>query len=214
MKILIVDDHPMTAEGYRNAISSSIDSCDFIIAENCKNAFFEISKTRNELHFDIALIDKGLPEYPEEKLFSGVDVALLLRKVNPGCKVIMISAHTEYLVVYDIFKKVKPEGMISKGELTPQNLTVLIEEVLNEENYLSPFVKECINEIWKKDLMVDDFNRQILFYMSKGYKLKELEGVIFLATSTIQRRVINMKKVFDVSDDSSLIKIAIQQGFI
>jgi len=214
MKFLIVDDHPMTAEGYKNAISNSYNAGTFTVAENCKKAYFEILKTKGGNHFDIALIDKGLPEYPEEKMFSGVDVAHLLRTINPECKIVMITAHTEYLVIYDIYKKIKPEGMISKGELTPQNLVTLVEEVMSEENYLSPFVKECIKEIWKKDLMVDDFNRQILFYMSKGYKLKELEDVIFLATSTIQRRVVNMKKAFDVSDDSSLIKTAIQQGFM
>lgn len=214
MNIFIVDDHPMTVDGYKNVICNSSETHSFTVAYDCKIAYTEIMNLKGRKHFDMAIIDKGIPEYTELKMHSGVDIAILLREVNPQCKIVMITAHTEFLVIYDIYKKIKPEGFISKGELTPSNLQAIIQVVQNNENYLSPLVKDCIKEIWKKDLMVDDYNRQILFYMSKGYKLKELEEVVFLATSTIQRRVIKMKQAFDVPDDSSLIKIAIKQGFI
>ncbi len=214
MNIFILDDHPMTVDGYKNVICNLYETNSFTVAYDCKTAYTEIMNLKGRKHFDIAIIDKGIPEYPERKMYSGVDIALLLRDVNPQCKIVMITAHTEFLIIYDIYKKIRPEGFISKGELTPNNLQDIISVVQNSENYLSPFVKDCIKEIWKKDLMVDDYNRQILFYMSKGYKLKELEEVVFLATSTIQRRVINMKQAFDVPDDSSLIKTVISQGFI
>lgn len=214
MNIFIVDDHPMTVDGYKNVIYNFSNTCSFTVAYDCKTAYAEIMNLKGGKYFDMAIIDKGIPEYAEQKIHSGVDIALLLREINPQCKIVMITAHTEFLVIYDIYKKIRPEGFISKGELTPTNLYDIISEVQNSENYLSPFVKDCIKEIWKKDLMVDDYNRQILFYMSKGYKLKELEDVVFLATSTIQRRVLNMKQAFDVPDDSSLIKTVISQGFI
>jgi hypothetical protein len=45
-------------------------------------------------------------------------------------------------------------------------------------------------------------------------KIKELESIIHLTTSTIQKRIIRMKKAFDVTDDTGLVKEAIKQGFI
>lgn len=62
--------------------------------------------------------------------------------------------------------------------------------------------------------MVEDYNCQILFYLSKGLKIKELEEVICLASSAIQKRITRMKKAFDFADDTGLVKEAIKQGFI
>lgn len=62
--------------------------------------------------------------------------------------------------------------------------------------------------------MFDDINRQILMYLSKGYKIKDLEKIISLSISPIQRRIAQMKDAFDVKEDSSLVKEAILLGFI
>ena len=62
--------------------------------------------------------------------------------------------------------------------------------------------------------MVDDINRQILFFLSKGYKMKEVEEMVFLSGSAVQKRIASMKKAFEVSNDGSLVKEAIQQGFL
>ncbi|TEB41368.1 hypothetical protein D0809_25880 [Flavobacterium circumlabens] len=111
-------------------------------------------------------------------------------------------------------KKIRPEGLIIKNDITPNNLPIVVKEVMQGNQYQSPTVKSCINEIWKKELMVEDYNRQILFYLSKGFKIKELEPIIYLTTSTIQKRIIKMKKAFDVTDDIGLVKEAITQGFV
>jgi DNA-binding NarL/FixJ family response regulator len=126
----------------------------------------------------------------------------------------MITAHTEVIIVYEIYKNVKPDGLIIKNDITPEKLQQAVIEVMQGNPYQSAIVKSCISEIWKKELMVEDYNREILFYLSKGFKIKELEGIIYLSTSAIQKRIIRMKGVFDVTDDSGLVKEAIKQGFI
>jgi DNA-binding NarL/FixJ family response regulator len=126
----------------------------------------------------------------------------------------MITAHTEIVIIYDIAKKVRPDGLIIKNDITSEKLQQAIIEVLKGNQYQSPTVKRCINEIWKKELMIGDYNRQILLYLSKGFRIKELESFVHLTTSAIQKRVIRMKKAFEVTDDTGLVKEAIKQGFI
>lgn len=217
MNIFIVDDHPMTADGYKTAIEKAFvaEKPDFHIAFDCESAYTKILDMKSSKEsFDLAIIDHSLPAYKDQKMLSGCDLALFLKKTMPNCKIIMITAHTEVIIVYNIYKRLCPEALIIKNDITPYNLPDTIREVARGGQYQSPGVKNCITEIWKKDLMVEDFNRQILFYLTKGYKVKELESVISLAASTIQKRIINMKKAFAVKDDSSLIKEAIKQGFI
>jgi DNA-binding NarL/FixJ family response regulator len=218
MKVFLVDDHPMTVEGYNNALIREpfgIHRPVFAKAYNCEEAYFTLERALSKREsFDIAIIDKGLPSYEEKSILSGSDLAVLIRLKMPDCKIIMITAHTEVIVVYDIAKKIRPEGLIIKNDITPEKLQQAIMEVLQGNQYQSPMVKICINEIWKKELMIEDYNRQILLYLSKGFKIKELEGIIYLTTSAIQKRILRMKKAFDVTDDTGLVREAIKQGFI
>ena len=207
----------MTVEGYINALTGEPFDTQavFTKAHNCKDAYLIMSrKTSFKQLFDIAIIDKGLPRYESKSILSGSDLAILIREKMPNCKIIMITAHTEVIIVYGIVKKVHPDGLIIKNDLTPEKLQQAVMEVMQGNQYHSPMVKNCINEIWKKELMIEDYNCQILLYLSKGFKTKELEGIIPLTTSTIQKRIIRMKDVFDVADDSSLVKEAIKQRFI
>ncbi|WP_296685843.1 response regulator [Flavobacterium sp.] len=218
MNVFVVDDHPMTVEGYVNSLTGGSFGEHhpvFTKAYNCEEAYKNILRCISEKQFfDIAIIDKGLPSYEEKSILSGSDLAIFIRKEMPNCKVIILTAHTEVIIVYEIYKKVRPDGFIIKTDITPEKLQQAVIEIIYGNTYLSNTVKNCINEIWKKELMVEDYNRQILLYLSKGFKIKELEGVIFLTTSAIQKRIIRMKKTFEVTDDSSLVKEAIKQGFI
>lgn len=218
MNIFIVDDHPMTVEGYVNALLEApfgLSKPVFTKAKNCEEAYTILLRTSSSKQvFDIAIIDKGLPGYEVKSILSGSDIAILIREKMPNCKIIMITAHTEVIIVYDIAKKIRPEGLIIKNDITPEKLQQAVMEIIAGNQYRSPMVKSCINEIWKKELMIEDHNRQILLYLSKGFKIKELEEIIHLTTSAIQKRIIRMKKAFEVTDDTGLVKEAIKQGFI
>jgi DNA-binding NarL/FixJ family response regulator len=218
MNIFLVDDHPMTVEGYSNAlleIPFGLNNPSFTKAYDCEEAYATLFRklSLNEL-FDIAIIDKGLPGYDSKGILSGSDLAILIKEKMPDCKIIMITAHTEVIIVYDIVKKVRPEGLIIKNDITPEKLQQAVTAIIAGDQYYSAIVKKCVSEIWKKELMIEDYNRQILLYLSKGFKIKELESIIHLTTSTIQKRIIRMKKAFDVTDDTGLVKEAIKQGFI
>lgn len=214
MNVLIVDDHPMTVSGYIESLSGknifATAPC-FFKAYNCEEAFCKLNTTSS---FELAIIDYGLPPYASEKLFTGSDLAKRIKINQPDCKIIIITAHTEILIVYEIVKNTMPDGLIIKNDNTPENLPFSVRAVLAGTIFQSSSVKKIIHEILKKDLMIDDVNREIVMYLSKGYKIKELESIVRLSISSIQRRIAQMKDAFNVSEDSSLVKEAILQGFI
>lgn len=218
MNVLLVDDHPMTIEGYSSALQKepfgSLRPV-FTKVYDCEEAYNAILQSKSvKKPFDLAIIDNTLPPYAAKSIASGIDVAMLVKERLPECKIIMITAHTEVIIIYDLAKKIRPEGLIIKNDITPEKLQDAVMDVVNGNTYQSPLVKNCISEIWKKELMVEDYNRQILFYLSKGFKIKDLEQTIFLTSSAIQKRISRMKKAFDVNDDTSLVREAVRQGFI
>lgn len=214
MNILIVDDHPLTVSGYTDTLSRIqvlSNSSSFLQAYNCEDAFCKIM-TNSIL--DLAIIDYGLPSFPAQHLFSGSDLAQIVKQNHPNCKIIIITAHTEILVVYEIYKNSKPDGLILKNDLNPENLGTFVLEVINGTSFQSKSVKKVIQDIWKKEVMIDDVNRKILMYLYKGNKIKDIEGLTKLSMSTIQRRIAQMKDAFNVTEESSLVKEAISQGFL
>lgn len=218
MNILLVDDHPMTVEGVMNALlrmNFNENKATFAKAHTCKEGYDAILKTAKSAKlFDLAIIDQGLPSYLEQSIASGSDLVLMMRKEMPYCRIIMVTAHTEAIIIYDIAKNIRPDGLVNKNDINPDNLQLIVTEVIQGNRYQSPIIKKGISEIWKKELMVEDFNRQILLYLSKGFKVKELDGFVCLGPSAIQKRVILMKNAFEVAYDSGLVKEAIKQGFI
>jgi DNA-binding NarL/FixJ family response regulator len=215
MNILLVDDHPMTVEGFMNALLQvhlSKEKANFTKVHNCKDGYDAITNTTKS--FDLAILDHGLPGYIEQSIESGSDLAMLIREHQPDCKIIMVTAHTEVIIIYEILQKVNPDGLIIKNDISPVNLEFIVTEVMQGNQYHSTMVRSCIQEMRKKELMFDDFNRQILSYLSKGFKVKELDEVVCLGDSAIQKRVIQMKNAFNVTDNTGLLKEAMKQGFI
>ncbi|WP_035759273.1 DNA-binding response regulator [Flavobacterium tegetincola] len=214
MNIFIVDDHPMTVAGYAETLSGSQifpQSTCFIKAYNCQDAFSKITANAT---LDLAIIDFGLPSFAEQNIFSGSDLTKIVKQHNPECKVIIITAHTEILIIFEIYKNTKPDGLIIKNDLTPENLKTAASQVMIGNQFQSTSVQKVIQDIWKKELMIEDTNREILLYLSKGNKIKDIERITKISMSTIQRRIAHMKDAFNVSEDSSLIKEAILQGFL
>lgn len=218
MKILVVDDHPLTVEGYVYSLTQNLKTgqeLEFFRASDCKSAYQQLkSALDGQVAFDLALVDYTLPEYAQQHLYNGADLVQLLKTQMPGCKNIILTAHAEVLLIYEIIKNVRPHALAIKNDITPVNLSDMVSQVLQGTYYLSPLVKQAHAEILKKELMFDDNNRLILSYLSKGYRLADLEQYIPLAEVTIRKRISKMKVTFGVPDTPSLIQEAFKQGFV
>lgn len=214
MNFVLVDDHPFILEGYGNVIKQNYPQSKIVKLATCKEVFDYFETDSQSKMTDVALIDFNIPAFEDKKIKNGIDAANMVRKSIPYCKIIMLTAHTEKIFILDIIKNVKPDGFFTKGELTPENLKKLIESVLNHEKLYSNFVKETFNVSLDDKSLIDDYNRQILYLLSKGYKIIELDKIVPISYSAIQKRIAKMKQVMNVQDDKGLIKAAIQQGYL
>ncbi len=208
MNILIVDDHLMTIEGYIALLKKEIPVFSTFKALNCEGAYHIINSASV---LDMAIIDYQIPEFAEKGLNSGVDVALLLKQYHPKCKVIMITAYQEAAIVYDIHKKVQPDALIIKNDIS---YTALKECLEYNGRYLSITAQKAVTLINSNEELVNDINREILFYLKQGFKINEIGNVLSLSESAIQKRIAKIRELLGAKDISNLIKEATIQKII
>lgn len=217
-KVLLVDDHPMIVEGYAMALNKYFSNKSTFVVEKAMTFSDAKRLIDNEVEikdfFDFAIVDFTLPLQNDSDWKNGGDIVLYLRSVMPACKTIIITGHSEVLLIYEIVKNVRPNGLVNKHEITPDSLVKIVKEVEVNNKYQSKEVKRCIAEIIKKDMMYDDYNRAILVFLSKGYKLIDLDNHIPLSLPTIKKRLAKMKEIFGVNDTASLVQYAIEEGFV
>lgn len=208
MNILIVDDHLMTIEGYIALLAKEIALFTTLKALSCSEAYDHITTVAV---LDLAIIDYQLPEYKAMKLYSGVDLALLVREWHPRCRVVIITAYQEATIIYDIYKQAQPDALVIKNDIS---YATFKECIRAKKQYLSTTAQKGIGVINNNQELLNDVNRQILFYLKQGFKINELDQHLPLSVSGIQKRITKMKVLFNVTDTNALIKEAILRGII
>jgi DNA-binding NarL/FixJ family response regulator len=196
VNILIVDDHPFIIEAYKNAIKgyNSKGAYEFAItqAKDCKTGYEAITAPGIQ-PFGIAFFDLSMPIYEEKGIFSGEDLALLIKKEMPDCKIILLTMHTELLKINTIIKNINPNGLVIKNDLTFDELLIAFDKILKEENYYSQTVVKLVSQIQYDNIEIDAFDKQILYHLSKGTKTKDIPQYVPLSLSAVEKENSTLK---------------------
>ena len=216
---LIVDDHPFIIEAYKNAIKKySLQGHEFNItqANSCQTGYEAILGQAATNPFDLVFFDLSMPQYPEKGIYSGEDLAKVMREKMPECKIMLLTMHTELLKINNIIKEINPSGLIIKNDLTFDELIHAIDLTLNGGQYYSQTVVKLVEEIKNNGVELDMHDRQILLHLSRGVKTKDLPSYIPLSMSAIEKRKLNLKEALNVSgsNDVDLINEAKAKGVI
>ena len=214
--ILIVDDHPFIIEGYKNAITRyNPESYEFLIsqAKDCKSAY-EIITNPETVPFDIAFLDISMPAYDEKEIFSGEDIAKLILEYMPNCKIILLTMYTELLKIKTIIRTIQPNGLIIKNDLTFDELLFAFDKVMKSDKYYSQSVQKMLNQSPHNSIEIDEFDKQILFHLSKGTSEEEMPHYIPISINAIRRRKKGLKELLKIKNDSDddLVKEAKSKG--
>lgn len=214
--ILIVDDHPFIIEGYKNAITRyNPKEYEFLIsqAHDCRSAYDLIENADTPV-FDIAFLDISMPAYEEKDLFSGEDLAKLLSKKMPYCKIILLTMYTELLKIKTIIRTINPNGLIIKNDLTFDELLFAFDKVIRSDKYYSQSVQKMLNQSTHNSIEIDEFDKQILFHLSKGTLVEEMPQYIPISLNAIEKRRVNLKELLKIKSgsDEDLVKEAKTKG--
>lgn len=218
VKILFVDDHPLQIHGYKTVLEYNNRGFSIEATEcyNCEEAHSIIINKVNCPDFDMVFLDRSMPPYEEEGIYSGEDLAELVKKHLPEAKIVILTSHAESFIIYDIVKKVNPAGLLIKSDFSAEELLSAFDSIVNGETYHSETVRKAIKELLSREEYLDSINRQIIIMISQGFKTRSIAGEVNLTESAVEKRKARIKDYFCIGkgNDEDIIREAKKLGFI
>lgn len=204
LKILIVDDHPMTVNGYINVLSEeSFEGYDlqFNKALNCEEAFNIITNPATAP--DIAYLDLSLPPYPEQKIFSGLDLGMLIRKTIPECTIIFLTMHSEASLIERLIEATNPEGILCKSDIDIDEFLKAFKIIFSGKTHYSHKILKSLKDRTFDNFKLDNYDRQIIMRLSEGIPAENIPNYVPLSINIIQKRIAHIKTLLLDSSDAN-----------
>lgn len=217
LNALIIEDHPMLTDNYKDALSQLPDQkFNVDIAHDADTALIKIH-SRDKLNFyDLIFLDIGLPPAKNKLITSGEDIGVELRKYFSQVKIIVITAYSESYRLNNIIKNLNPEAFLIKCDIEFSDLVNATKSVLKDYPYYSKTVLSIMRNQMSHDILLDNKDRTILYELSMGTRMKELAEIVSLSIPGLEGRKQRLKEAFDVShkNDRILVEKARKAGFI
>lgn len=210
INILIVDDHPMTVNGYINVLSDEKFEgyeLNFTKALNCKEAYELITDPSKT--FNMAYLDLSLPPYPEMKITSGIDIGMLLRQHIPDCTIVFLTMHSEAPLIERLIKDINPQGIMCKSDIDIDEFLNAFKIIFSGDTYLSNKIVKSLKDRVFDNYKLDNYDKQILMRLSEGIQTKNIPNYVPLSLSAIEKRKDHMKNMLlqgKGGDDFELIE--------
>jgi len=220
IKILIVDDHPMIIEGYKNSLlNREIDGYNLMIesANDCDQAINKIETSLvSRQSYNVLFIDINLPPSENGMYLSGEDIAKFAKDKIPNSKVVILTMHGEDQRIGSILKNVDPDGLLIKTDVGAKEFVDAFRSVLKEEPYYSASVMKHLRRRIQFDFELDVKNQKILEYLSKGIPTSDITDMVGLSRRAVVYRKGQLKQQFGITDasDAELIEKAKSLGVI
>lgn len=215
INILLVDDHHMILEGYKNVLSKknfSESKLKIDTADNCDLAWDKI----NNENFQIIFLDINFPVQENSKILSGEDLGVKIKKEFPHIKIVILTVLENSFRLYNILSSINPDGFLLKGETTAQELQRCLEKVLDSPPYYGPKISKILRSEVTNKSFVDETDRIMLYQLSLGTKTKDLTKFMHLSLRAIEDRKKRLKEIFGVSGEGNkaLLEKARESGYI
>ncbi|WP_282050005.1 histidine kinase [Maribacter aquivivus] len=219
VRILAVDDHEMTALGYKYILEDS-EFADFNVKVEIATSFekgkTKIETSKRAVPYDVILLDIQLfsPESKDPR--TGIDLGIVARNEVPNSKVVFMSSYSDNYRINNIFKTVNPDGYMVKSEIDEMSLKTMVENIVNESPYYTASALSAIRRRMSTNIVIDEQDQKILYHLSQGIHTRDIAPLIGSANTTVEARKRQLKALFDVKNgnDLALINEAKTRGFL
>lgn len=205
IKILLVEDHKLVRQAWRNLLLVENDIVIIGEAETGTEALLFVKKNTP----DIILLDINL------KGESGSDIIPQLCNILPHPKIIIVSMNAEFSFVKNMFK-LGVMGYITKNA-SLDDMLLGIRQVYAGEKYKSKDLMDIFEDELTSGAEHPNISMkqiEIIKLIAKGFTNKEIVKHCNISEKTVEGRKTAIYKKLHVKNNVGLLKYANENGFI
>lgn len=190
MKVVIIDDHPIFLSGLVNVLSSKEGIKIVGQANNLKNGINIVIREKPE----IVIIDLFIGKE------NGLDMIAQIKNSKINCKFIVLTCSLD-LNQFKRATELEVDGYLLK-DIFPEELISVIKTIEKDRKYFDPeLVQMMLNKNSHNPLDVLTFReKQVLSYLSRGLKNKEIGEKLFVTEHTVKKHVGQILEKLDLTD--------------
>ena len=202
IKVAIVEDHKVVADGLESLINASGEATVVGKAHSIADAKKMLVRTEVEL----LLLDIGLPDG------SGIDFCPQIKALHPDIKILMLTSYSELSIITRVLE-LGASGYILKNATTEEILDGIY-TVASGEQFLCDEVNILLKKSDIQPVKLSRREEELLRLIVNGLSNSEIADKMFLGYETIKSYRKNLLLKLDAHNTAQLVKIAIEQRLV
>ena len=202
IKVMIVDDHPMVAEG----IQSILESYDEIYVVGTPTNGRDAIEQLETLDPDVILMDLNMPE------LGGLSATEILLEQRPDIRIVILSMHDNAEYIASALSH-GAMGYILKDVPTDE-IKLAIDTVMQGDRYLCTGAKGSLKPKDKSREALTDREQTILLQLAQGKSNKDVALILEISVRTVETHRKNIKRKLGISSTAGLTRYALEHGVL
>lgn len=202
-RVLIVDDHPMVAQGIR-AVLESYDDIDVVgTLSNGREAIDRVS----DLDPDVLLLDLNMPQV------NGLAATEIILERRPDTRILILSMHDSPEYISTALSH-GAMGYLLK-DVPTEEVKTAIDTVMAGSRYLCTGATQSLRPVGGDSREpLTSREQTILLELAQGKSNKEVAIVLDISVRTVETHRKNIKRKLGISSTAGLTRYAIEHGVL
>lgn len=203
IRVLIVDDHPMVAQGIR-AILDTYDDIDVIgTLSNGREAIDQIG----QLDPDVMLLDLNMPQV------NGLTACEIILEQRPDTRILILSMHDSPEYISTALSH-GAMGYLLK-DVPTEEIKLAIDAVMGGARYLCAGAASAIKPSTGAEREALTSREQtILLELAQGKSNKDVAAALDISVRTVETHRKNIKRKLGISSTAGLTRYAMEHGVL
>jgi DNA-binding NarL/FixJ family response regulator len=200
-RVLLADDHSLVAAGLSKLLETDHELLGTV---GDGRALVASAKASNP---DVVLADISMP------ILNGLEAARQIRASLPSCKIIFLTVHSDSVYVKEAFRA-GASGYVLKRSAASE-LSVAIQEVLNNNRYLTPLINRSaleglLDSHENHAQLLSSRQREVLQLVAEGHSAKEIGTILNISSKTVEFHKGSIMKKLDLHSTAELTRYALE----
>lgn len=201
-RVVVVDDHPMVAEG----IEAILDSYDDIsVAATLSDGQMMIDRLE-ELAPDVILMDLNMPG------LGGLSATEMILERAPDTRILILSMHDTPEYVQTALSH-GARGYVLK-DVPTEEIKRAIDTVMRGERYLCTGAEGALAPAVQSREQLTNREQMVLLQLAQGRSNKEVALTLDISVRTVETHRKNIKRKLGISSTAGLTRYAMEHGVL